>query len=149
MAAQASANPRLTIRSSWISMPCSRSRHRARKPTLRKSEDRRQIIAPETFDIVSKVPPGNRVAATPPFCDRNVHEAGRAARSEAGPLQLEPPMKSESAKRNVVSENDAAIRNPFGVMDVPHPNDDDVTQFARNTMPEDSAADENAKSWSA
>jgi hypothetical protein len=58
-------------------------------------------------------------------------------------------MKSENAKRNVVSENDAAIRNPFGVMDVPHPNDDDVTQFARNTAPEESATDENAKPWSA
>ena len=45
-------------------------------------------------------------------------------------------MKSENAKRNAVSENDPAIRNPFGVMDVPNPNDDDVTQFARNTAPE-------------
>ena len=57
-------------------------------------------------------------------------------------------MKSESAKRNVTSENDPATRNPFGVMDVPTPNDDDVTQFARNTVPEESAADENAKPWS-
>jgi hypothetical protein len=58
-------------------------------------------------------------------------------------------MKSENAKRNAVSENDPAIRNPFGVMDVPNPNDDDVTQFARNTAPEESATDENAKAWSA
>ena len=43
------------------------------------------------------------------------------------------------------TESDPATRNPFGVMDVPHPNDDDVTAFARNTMPEESAADENAK----
>ena len=93
--------------------------------------------------------PGNRVAATPPFCDRNVHEAGHAVRSEAWPLQLETSVKSESTKRNVVSENDPAIRNPFGVMDVPNPNDDDVTQFARNTAPEESATDENAKPWSA
>jgi hypothetical protein len=62
---------------------------------------------------------------------------------------METPMKSESAKRNAVSESDPAIRNPFGVMDVPNPNDEDVTQFARNTMPEESATDENAKPWSA
>ena len=58
-------------------------------------------------------------------------------------------MKSEIAKRTAVSENDPAIRNPFGVMDVPNPNDDDVTHYARNTVPEESAADENAKPWSA
>ena len=53
-------------------------------------------------------------------------------------------MTSESAKRSVVSET----RNPFGVMDVPDPNDDDVMEFARNTAPEESANDENAKPWS-
>lgn len=58
-------------------------------------------------------------------------------------------MKSESGKRSVVFESDPAIRNPFGVMDVPNPNDDDVTQFARNTVPEESTADENATPWSA
>ena len=58
-------------------------------------------------------------------------------------------MKSEIATRSVVSGNDLAIRNPFGVMDVPDPNDDDVTQYARNTVPDESAADENAKPWSA
>ena len=47
-------------------------------------------------------------------------------------------MKSEIAKRTAASENDPAIRNPFGVMDVPNPNDDDVTQFARSTVPEES-----------
>ena len=47
------------------------------------------------------------------------------------------------------SESNPATRNPFGVMDVPNPNDDDVTQFACNTAPEESAADENAKPWSA
>jgi hypothetical protein len=58
-------------------------------------------------------------------------------------------MKSESANRNVVSETDPAIRNPFGVMDVPHPNDDGVMQFVRITVPEESATDENATPWSA
>jgi hypothetical protein len=46
------------------------------------------------------------------------------------------------------SENDLARRNPFGVMDVPNPNDDDVMQFARSTAPEGSADDENAEAWS-
>ena len=47
------------------------------------------------------------------------------------------------------SESNPATRNPFGVMDVPNPNDDDVTQFACNTAPEEFAADENARPWSA
>ena len=58
-------------------------------------------------------------------------------------------MNSEIATRNVVSDNDPATRNPFGVMDVPNPNDDDVMQFARNTVPDESTTDENAKPWSA
>ena len=58
-------------------------------------------------------------------------------------------MKSENAQRNVVSERDPATRNPFGVMDVPYPNDDGVMQFARDTLPEESATDENANPWSA
>lgn len=57
-------------------------------------------------------------------------------------------MKSENATLYVASDNDAARRNPFGAMDVPHPEDDDVMQFARDTMPEESAADENARPWS-
>jgi len=58
-------------------------------------------------------------------------------------------MKSENAQRNAVSEHDPATRNPFGVMDVPNPNDDGVMQFARDTLPEESATDENANPWSA
>jgi hypothetical protein len=58
-------------------------------------------------------------------------------------------MKSENARHNAVSDNDPAIRNPFGVMDVPNPDDDAVMQFARNTVPEQSAADQNADRWSA
>ncbi|MEH2533925.1 hypothetical protein V1277_006779 [Bradyrhizobium sp. AZCC 1588] len=45
-------------------------------------------------------------------------------------------------------ESNLTTRNPFGVMDVPNPGDDDVMQFARTTMPEESATDENAKPWS-
>jgi hypothetical protein len=58
-------------------------------------------------------------------------------------------MAPENAERNAVSETDPATRNPFGVMDVPNPNDDDVMEFARNTVPEESANDKNAKPWSA
>ena len=53
-----------------------------------------------------------------------------------------------NAKTNLVVDNDPARRNPFGVMDVPHPDDDEVMQFARNTTPEASTTDENAEQWS-
>jgi hypothetical protein len=54
-------------------------------------------------------------------------------------------MKSENeARRGDVS---APVRNPFGVKDVPAPNDDEVTQFAISTAPEQSADDDNAKMW--
>src|SRR5690349_24029116 len=58
-------------------------------------------------------------------------------------------MKSENAQHNVASEHDPATRNPFSVTDVPNPNDDGVMQFARDTLPEESATDENANPWSA
>jgi hypothetical protein len=48
------------------------------------------------------------------------------------------------------SRNTAAIagtRNPFGVMDVPDPNDADVMQFAASTTLEGSADDVNAATW--
>ena len=57
-------------------------------------------------------------------------------------------MKSEHAKLYLASDNEAVCRNPFGVMDVPHPEDDDVMRFAGNTMPEELATDENAAPWS-
>jgi len=40
------------------------------------------------------------------------------------------------------------IQNPFGVMDVPDPNDADVEQFAGRATLEASADDDNAKAWS-
>ena len=58
-------------------------------------------------------------------------------------------MKSESeAKRNVAPEKCLGIRNPFGVMDVPDPNDEEVTRFAGSATLEEFADDENAKAWS-
>jgi hypothetical protein len=50
------------------------------------------------------------------------------------------------------NRNTAAItgaRNPFGVMDVPDPNDAEVTQFAGSTTLQGSADDANAVSWAA
>jgi hypothetical protein len=46
------------------------------------------------------------------------------------------------------SEARSAIRNPFGVMDVPAPNDADVTQFAAGATLDGAADDDNAKAWS-
>jgi hypothetical protein len=42
----------------------------------------------------------------------------------------------------------STIRNPFGVMDVPDPNDEEVMQFAAGVALEDSPDDDNAKAWS-
>jgi hypothetical protein len=39
------------------------------------------------------------------------------------------------------------VRNPFGVMDVPGPNDQEVRSFAANASLAGSADDENAKNW--
>jgi hypothetical protein len=52
------------------------------------------------------------------------------------------------AKRNTAPEAGSTIRNPFGVMDVPTPNDEEVTQFAGSATLEGSADDQNAKAWS-
>jgi hypothetical protein len=40
------------------------------------------------------------------------------------------------------------IQNPFGVMDVPDPNDAEVTAFAGRTTLQESADDDNARVWS-
>jgi hypothetical protein len=57
-------------------------------------------------------------------------------------------MKSANRKPSSAFDNDLPRRNPFGVMDVPYPDDDGVMQFARDTMPEESASDDNAAPWS-
>jgi hypothetical protein len=41
------------------------------------------------------------------------------------------------------------MRNPFGVMDVPDPNDDEVIQFAATATLQHSADDDNSSPWSA
>jgi hypothetical protein len=45
-------------------------------------------------------------------------------------------------------KTDVAIRNPFAVMDVPNPNDEEVTHFADGVTLEPSVDDENANAWS-
>jgi hypothetical protein len=42
---------------------------------------------------------------------------------------------------------DTLVRNPFGVMDVPDPNGQDVTAFAASASLAGSADDENARNW--
>ena len=48
------------------------------------------------------------------------------------------------ANRNTIA---SGARNPFGVMDVPDPNDAEVAQFAGSTTLEGSADDVNAATW--
>ena len=40
------------------------------------------------------------------------------------------------------------MKNPFGVLDVPDPDDEEVMQFAARATLQESADDENAKAWS-
>jgi hypothetical protein len=47
------------------------------------------------------------------------------------------------------SQSEASkIQNPFGVMDVPDPNDAEVTEFAGRATLQESADDDNAQAWS-
>ena len=58
-------------------------------------------------------------------------------------------MKSQSTvNRNAAFEEGLGSRNPFGVMDVPNPNDFEVARFATTTTPE-GFADANAEPWGA
>lgn len=55
-------------------------------------------------------------------------------------------MKSESgANPNTAAATET--RNPFGVMDVPDPNDQEVMQFAGTAALEGTSDDENAATW--
>ena len=56
-------------------------------------------------------------------------------------------MKSQSeVNRNAAFEEGLGSRNPFGVMDVPNPNDFEVARFAATTTP-GGFADANAEPW--
>ena len=58
-------------------------------------------------------------------------------------------MKTQDAgKRNAAVDSDCESRNPFGVLDVPNPHDQDVLKFAVGAELEGTSDDENAKAWS-
>src|SRR6188768_3437923 len=67
-----------------------------------------------------------------------------ADRREAAVAVGGQQMKTE-AERNTAAK--AGTRNPFGVMDVPNPDDADVRQFAGSTTLEGAADDVNAGAW--
>lgn len=46
-----------------------------------------------------------------------------------------------------LENQDSLVQNPFGVVDVPDPNDPEVTAFAASASLAGSADDENAKNW--
>jgi hypothetical protein len=63
----------------------------------------------------------------------------RACRRKVSLLESEHPMTSENKAER--------IRNPFCVIDVPDPNDQEVMQFAGVATLEGSSDDENAAAW--
>jgi hypothetical protein len=57
-------------------------------------------------------------------------------------------MKQQDAEnQNSLVDQDCGIRNPFGVMDVPNPNDQEVLEFAADAKLAGTSDDENAKAW--
>jgi hypothetical protein len=58
-------------------------------------------------------------------------------------------MKPQDAAedRHRVFDQGNGTRNPFGVMDVPNPNDQDVMEFAAGATLAGASDDENAKAW--
>ncbi|WP_366509728.1 hypothetical protein [Mesorhizobium sp.] len=57
-------------------------------------------------------------------------------------------MRSEGKKNSdSVFEGNRGSRNPFGVMDVPTPDDEEVSAFAAGVKLEGTASDENAEAW--
>ena len=56
-------------------------------------------------------------------------------------------MKPQHAEgRSAAIEHDRGTRNPFGVMDVPNPDDQEVMDFAAGTTP-GTSGDDNARAW--
>jgi hypothetical protein len=57
-------------------------------------------------------------------------------------------MKQQVAgNQNSSVDQDCRIRNPFGVMDVPNPNDNEALEFAADAKLAGTSDDENAKAW--
>lgn len=53
----------------------------------------------------------------------------------------------DAGYRDSVADERNGTRNPFGVMDVPNPNDQQVLGFAAVTKPAGAPDDENARAW--
>jgi len=53
----------------------------------------------------------------------------------------------DAANRDSAVDQGRGSRNPFDVMDVPHPNDQEVLEFAASTKLEGTSVDENATTW--
>jgi len=58
-------------------------------------------------------------------------------------------MKPQDAAKQPGFADPCRTRNPFGVMDVPHPDDQEVLAFAAGATLAGAADDENAKAWAA
>jgi hypothetical protein len=62
--------------------------------------------------------------------------------------KMEPQMKQQHAgSHDSLVDRDCGTRNPFSVMDVPNPNDREVSEFAAVTKFVGTSDDDNAKAW--
>jgi hypothetical protein len=59
------------------------------------------------------------------------------------------PMKPQGAGNRIRSVDQRRTRNPFDVMDVPNPSDQEVLEFATDARLVGTSDDENAKAWTA
>ena len=53
----------------------------------------------------------------------------------------------DAGSQNNPHHQSRGLRNPFGVMDVPNPNDEEVLEFAAGAKLSGTSDDENAKAW--
>jgi hypothetical protein len=88
-----------------------------------------------------------RVATTDPICNpsavrlRRVAQSTVDAKSEAASMSLESRVDRNS------TSGEGRVRNPFGVMDVPNPGDQEVAEFAASATLLGTADDDNAEDW--
>jgi hypothetical protein len=64
-------------------------------------------------------------------------------------LEIAAMEPERTENRNDITDKRRASRNPFGVMDVPNPNDQETIEFAAGTMLAGAADDDNATLWCA
>jgi hypothetical protein len=92
---------------------------------------------------------GTSAALFPLHWPRTQETGGRSrlVQSNIGPIG-DASMKSDSeTKPGRIMEENRTARNPFGVADVPSPNDQEATTFAAGTTLDGSADDANADGW--